>query len=124
MNISVDTGSIFKTQANLNKKADNIKGAIQTILKKSIFVIEKNTKYYSPVDTGRLRSSIGGQPQDGFFSTGEQGLVFGEKFASIQPTVTYAKYVHSRVPFMTAGAQDSLQEIEKIAQNEIKKAID
>lgn len=123
MKIDIDMGSVFKTQAHLNKKSGNIKGAIASLLKKSIFVIEKHSKYYSPVDTGRMRSSIGGVSFDGMFSTGEQGLVFGDKFASIQPTVTYAKYVHRRVPFMRAGAQDSMQEIKQIAQEEINKAI-
>lgn len=123
MKIDIDMGSVFQVQADFKEKAAKVEDAIPIILKKSIFIIEKHTKYYSPVDTGRMRSSIGGVPQDGLFSTGERGLEFGERFASIMPTVTYAKFVHARVPFMTAGAQDSIQEINKVAADEIKKAI-
>lgn len=124
MRITIDPGSAASVSINMGRRGENVKGAIQTILKKSIFVIEKHAKYYSPVRTGRLRSSIGGGGAiDQLFSTGEKSIEFGETFASIQPTVTYAKFVHRRVPFMMAAAQDSLQEIEKIASDEINKAI-
>lgn len=125
MNITIDAGSAFETALHFQQKSGRLKSAIDTLLKKSIFVIEKHAKYYSPVDTGRMRASIGvsGNITDGKFSTGEQSVEFGQNFASIQPTVTYAKYVHRRVPFMTSAAQDSLSEIETIAKNEIKQAL-
>lgn len=125
MNITIDIGSAVRTSEEFKQRSAAIKGAVEVIIKKSIFVLEKYAKYYSPVDTGRMRASIGpsGYSLDGKFSTGEQSVEFGQNFATIMPTVTYAKYVQQHTPFMTAAAQDSLGEIEQIAKKEINSAI-
>lgn len=126
MRITIDIGSAKQTAENFAKKSSNVNAAIKVIIKKSIFVIEKYAKYYSPVKTGRMRASIGvsGYNIDGQFDTGEKSVDIADTYGTIMPTVTYAKYVHRRTPFMSAAAQDSLAEIEQIAKSEIEKALD
>jgi len=110
----------------MKKRSGDIKDAIETILKKSVFIIERYGKYYAPVKTGRLRASIGGGSfSGGSFSEGE-GIDFSrlrENLASIGPTVKYAKYVHDRIPYMSTAAQESLSEIERVARDEVRKAL-
>ena len=124
--ISIDTSSLSAFSDRMKKRSVEVKNATEVILKKAVFIVERFGKYYSPVDTGRMRASIGGGSfAGGSFGAGE-GINFsriGENIASIGPTVTYAKYVHARVPFMSTAAIDSLSEIERVALSEIKKAI-
>lgn len=104
-------------------RAQRIRDAKEIILKKSVLLIERHAKIFSPVDTGRMRASIGGGGFiGGSFSEGE-GIEFGENFASIGPTVEYAPFIESRTPFMGAAATQALPEIQKIAQDEIHKAL-
>lgn len=123
MNISIDTSSLLKFKNHMGDRENKMKGAVQTILKKSILIVQRYGKYYAPVDTGRMRASIGGGRFSGGSFLDTEGVTFGDSFASIGPTVVYAKYVHARVPFMTAAAHDSLAEIERIADQEIKKIL-
>lgn len=111
MNITIDPGSALELQLKMAGKANRVDKAIDTILKKAAFVVEKYGKLYSPVKTGRMRSSI------------SEGIHFGDKFASVGPTVVYAKYVHAKIPFMWAAAESSRAEIKTITEQEINKAI-
>ena len=106
-------------------RGDRVKKSIDTILKKAIFVVERYAKMYSPVLTGRMRSSIGegAVPFDGKFHIGEPSVEYGEGFATIQPTVTYAKYVNKRVPFMFAAKTEAEPQIKDLAEAEINKAL-
>ena len=124
MRITIDTLSLIGFQNRMNRRSDRLKSAKDNILKKSIFILEKYEKYYSPVDTGRMRASIGGGSfAGGSFGEGE-GIYFGDNFASIGPTVVYAKYVNARTPFLAAAAQESIPEISKVATEEVRKAIE
>src|SRR3990167_9878577 len=83
-----------------HQAADRIDRAIGVIIMKSLFIVQRHAKFFSPVDTGRMQASIGGGAfSGGAFPTGE-GMTVGAKEGTIGPTVTYAKYVHRRVPFM------------------------
>lgn len=66
-------------------------------------LIERHSKILTPVRTGRLRASI--------FS------VVGQLRVTVATNTEYAVYVHNRVPFLTAGAQ------EVIAQEDPAKII-
>lgn len=126
MRISIDTGDIIRLQGKLGQKSSRLKQAKSTILKKAVLLVERYGKYYAPVDTGRLRASIGGGSFcGGAFSQGE-GIDFSrlnDSIASIGPTVVYAKHVHSRTPFMTAAVQSAVPEIEKVAIDEVRQAL-
>lgn len=113
MRLSIDVSDMNALHGRNAKRASHIKEAIQIILKKSTLLIERYAKVASPVKTGRMRASIG---------EGE-GLVIGEKFAYIGPTVEYAKFVHKHVPFMEEGLQEAYPEITTMAQQEINKAL-
>lgn len=111
MNISIDASTLDRVSDKFGDRSEKIKTVIGSIIKKAAFVVERHGKFYSPVDTGRMRASI------------TEGVVFQERSAQIGPTVTYAKFVHARIPFMTAAATQSIPEITKIAQKEISEAI-
>lgn len=110
LNIQIDASSLANAKASLGRKGKNVAGVIQTILSKSVLVVERYGKYYSPVKTGRMRASI--SPID-----------ISNTYATVGPQVDYAKYVHARIPFMFAARESSLAEVQKIADDEIKKAI-
>lgn len=73
----------------------NIKGVVQNAIEEFAFLTERESKLVTPVDTGRLRSSI--------------ITDIGNLQARIAPHVYYATYVHegtSRMkarPFMSIG---------------------
>lgn len=127
MNIQIDLQGLEKVQGNFERRAAKTKQAVKNILYKSIFLVERHAKILAPVKTGRLRASIGGgswnrKGSSGSFPKGE-GMEITDKFASIGPTVVYAKWVHARTPFMRAGVYDAQAEIQKVVNNEIAKAI-
>jgi hypothetical protein len=123
ISINVDTAQMNKLELWAAQASGRLDSAIKRLVKKSVFVVEKHAKYFAPVRTGRLRASIGGGSfEGGSFGEGE-GRVIQDRFASIGPTVEYAKFVHRRVPFMYAAAQASKEEIAKIATNEIRDSI-
>lgn len=110
MNIEIDSKDLILLRKHFNNRADKMEKVIGTIIKKSALTVERFTKMYSPVRTGRLRASI---------MTTEIATLY----ATVQPTVYYAPYVNARVPFMFAGRQDSLPEIEQITKDEVQNAI-
>lgn len=123
MQISISISGLETTGRNLSRTVKNIDGVKNTIITKSLQVIERFGKYYSPVKTGRMRASIGGGAfQGGVFSQGE-GIERGESFAVIGPTVEYAKFVHRRIPFMSTALISSITPIERIAKEEVRKAL-
>ncbi len=123
MNVSIQIIGMETVMMNNAQRGARLKHAVDIVIKKSIFAIQRFAKIASPVDTGRMRASIGGGGyRGGVFSDGE-GLEFGERFGSIGPTVEYAKYVHAHVPFMRMGAQSARSTIQKVANEEIRKAM-
>lgn len=111
LNIQIDASSLEKAKKSLAKKGQNVAGVIQTILNKSAVIAERYGKIYSPVKTGRMRSSI--------------ALInINESSATVSPQVFYAKYVERRIPFMYAAQQSALPDIKRITDEEIKKALE
>ena len=74
-------------------------------------LIERQAKFYSPVDTGRLRSSI--------------FTVVGHLNATVATNTEYAIYVHDRTPFLTTAAREVVgtNDVAKIIVSEIEKAL-
>lgn len=83
------------------------------IVKKVSLLVERHSKIYSPVDTGRMRASIATDFSDRL--TDVQ--------ATIQPHTNYAEFVHDRVPFMVTGALQAEQSVSGIVAEEIKKVL-
>jgi hypothetical protein len=109
----------------MERRAGAIKNAVDTIIQKAIFLVERHAKFLSPVRTGRMRASIGGGGFEGGSYPAGEGIEMHleQRYATIMPTVEYAQYVHRRVPFMTGGLYEAIPEIKEVAQNEIAKAI-
>lgn len=104
-----------KLQAGLRKSPARINKALQTIIKKSALLIERESKKKTPVDTGRLRASI--------FTS-----IFSRR-AIVQPKTNYAIYVHEGTrymrarPFMEHGLKNARAEINRIVNKEINLAL-
>lgn len=98
MQVKIETTPEFdvvaKCYRDIPKIVDNV--ADQT-LKEAAFKVEGWAKYYTPVDTGRLRASI--------YTTVQK------MYAVIQPSTNYAIYVHQGTrhmqprPFMTQAVE-------------------
>ena len=110
---------------------------INTAIRKSIFQIEGDVKPLVPVDTGRLRASIGGQGG---------GKIFKNLYGALFTNVKYASWIHEGKmrrngrtiyikgmgkartpvggkPFMKLGVKKAEPEIERYFKKEIDKAI-
>ena len=118
-----------KLQRYLSSRPAKFKYHIGRILSAAVFSIERESKLVTPVDTGRLRSSIGGgtfsgkgSRTGGSFPVGE-GIKIGDYQASIGPTVMYAPFVHKREPFMKIGLDQALPAIKSFARQEIADAL-
>ena len=100
----------------------NLKDAV----KKSIYQLEHDIKPKVPVDTARLRASIGGGVfKGGSFKQG-YGIEFKDYQGTIGTNVEYAKHVHYGTkymqarPFMTQGLAVSKSKIKKFFQDAVK----
>lgn len=86
---------------------------------KSAFVVEGKAKKLSPVDTGRMRASIGTS-----LGVRDKGIT-----AIVQTNVFYAIYVHEGTkrmrgrPFMRQAAETSTQEIQRYYQQAAQLAM-
>jgi len=111
MKISI-TSNIPIVSAKLMSNPIRIKGALKRAIRKSALLVERYSKMRSPVDTGRLRSSI--------------RTTINELTATVNPTVDYAIYVHDGTrymtgrPFMRLGAEDAEDKIRAVFNREIK----
>lgn len=114
------------------ERPEAFKKAMTRIIAKAAFIVERlaKTSSYMRVDTGRMRASIGGgafagngKTPGGSMPSGS-GRIITPFWATVGPTVNYAKFVHEKYPFMTDAAQKSGEEIRKVADDEIKKAIE
>ena len=85
----------------------HIRSALNTAIKKSAFLIERESKKVTPVLTGRLRASI--------FTT------INPMRATIEPKTDYAFIVHQRNPYMERGVKNAERGIQRIFEGEIKK---
>jgi hypothetical protein len=92
------------------------------VLRGSALAVEKWGKYYSPVDTGRLRASIGNNSGFGDPSGIDLSQIMFDR-VKVGPTAYYAKYVHRRTPFMYSATRSSVPDIEKLTKRLVKEAI-
>lgn len=89
----------------------NIDRVMPEAIKRVAFLIERDSKQFAPVDTGRLRSSIYTE----MMATS----------ATVQPNVVYALYVHEGTrymrgrPFMKQGLESAKDK----AENTVQKVI-
>ena len=114
VNIKISS-NINQVQNKIARMQPRVVRAIQGSVRKAGFIVERHSKMRSPVDTGRMRSSI---------NTTVRGLS-----ATIRPMVHYAQFVHNGTrfmraqPFMTRGLNDSITEIRAVFNREIKGAL-
>lgn len=99
----------------LGTTPERLAGAMSRAIRKSAFLVERGGKTKSPVDTGRMRSSISAS--------------ITSVRAVIQPNVDYAIFVHEGTrfmrarPFMKEGLREAEGEIERVFKNEIVSAL-
>ncbi len=86
---------------------------------KSAFTVERHAKILSPVDTGRMRSSIATS-----LGVRDRGIT-----SIVQTNVFYAIFVHEGTrrmrsrPFMRQGAERSVEDIQKFYVNAVTNAM-
>lgn len=103
---------IDKLKKNFKKFEPRLKIKLKEAIIRSAYIVEGKAKPLTPVDTGRLRSSIASR--------------FSFLQAIISPHTDYAIYVHEGTykikgrPFMTKGARKAEPQIQK----EFKKSVD
>lgn len=129
--MGVTIGVKLEGADKLTKALGDMQGRLSNALgdgiKRAAFLIERYSKQYTPVDTGRLRASIytslGG---DTFFKGGKAVGSLLEPTQSIYVTTAtnYAVYVHRRIPFMTAGLYEASGEIRGTFEAEIEQALE
>lgn len=118
-NIKVEIKGLDKLESLLKKAPGKIATALREASAKSAFLIEGRAKKLSPVDTGRLRSSI----------QTSLGVIDGGLGSIVKTNVDYAIYVHEGTrrmagrPFMKQAADQSELEIGRIYSSAVKDAI-
>lgn len=118
-NIKIEVKGLEKLESLLKKAPGKIISALRDASTKSAFLVEGRSKKLSPVDTGRLRSSIATS-----LSIADQGIT-----SIVATNVDYAIYVHEGTrrmagrPFMKQAADQSESEIGRIYSSAVKDAI-
>lgn len=138
LDLNIELPGVADLQKHMEKKGKNIAPALNAIIKKSLYTIERNevretATFKQP--TGRLAGSI------------REGIEIGNLYGSIGPTVKYAKWVnyghaqqvgryvpaiHRRLvrsfvpgnPFVQRGIEASKPDIKEITQQGIHEALD
>jgi len=88
----------------------DIPSALDRTIAKVSLLVERFGKYYSPVKTGLMRSTI-------------YPVMKGKLVAWVGAKTSYAKYVHARVPFMYAAAAQARPSVQSILKTEVKKSL-
>jgi len=89
-------------------------------------LIEKHARDICPVDTGRLRSSIGHyEPEFLVKPNPESGpsdahWVLGKNFVEVGTNVFYAKYVIARDPFMEAALSAAYKDVMDMIKDDVQ----
>jgi HK97 gp10 family phage protein len=112
ISVTIDRAQVTKY---LKSRPENISKAITMVIKKATYLVERTAKIKSPVDTGRLRSSI-----------------FTEihpMIAMVSTNTNYARYVHdgtryiSAQPFMRQASETVSQQMKDIVEQEVRNAL-
>lgn len=117
--IKVTIPNIKKIQKAYQKYPELAEKEIKTALTQSLLQITRDTKPLTPVDTGRLRASIGQQGGEGIFEVRKMS-------ATVGTNVKYAVYVHEGTkymtgrPFLAQGTEKAMKDI----QNYFVQALD
>lgn len=116
--ISIKIPKLPAFQNALKKYPQLAEKEIKDALTKSLYQIVRETKPLTPIDTGRLRGSIG--------NSGAEGIFKVEKLkATVGTNVKYAVYVHEGTrymqgrPFLEQGAQKSMSKIKEFFKDAI-----
>lgn len=116
--IKVDVKGLNELIAKYEKRANALNA--KAIVDLSTAILEKQTKALTPVDTGRLRNSEHSQ------SSGNAQAAEG----TLSTNVEYAPYVEfgtsrqKAQPFLATGARLAKPKIDRMAIDEIRKAMD
>ncbi len=102
MEIRINIKNIDKIKQSFLEAPGITKKHINKAIKKSIFQVERESKIETPVDTGRLRASIGGGGFRGGSYPMGHGRVFEDFYGEIGTDVEYARFVHFGTRFMRA----------------------
>lgn len=107
LNIRLQIKGNDEVAAHFKKWAAETPKGIARVIQKVALLVERYGKIYSPVRTGLMRSSI-------------YPVVKNEHETWVGPKVEYAKYVHARIPFMTAARQDTLPSVDELLRKEVR----
>ena len=110
MNLSIDVDGNEEVARHFTNRSKAMLGAVQNIISKVALNVERFGKTYSPVDTGLMRSTI-------------YPVSIRTNEAWVGPKTFYAKYVHARIPFMTAARESTIPTLPSIIKQEVEKAI-
>lgn len=108
--ISIKIPNLPKFQKALRKYPQYAEKEIRNAFEKSLYQIVRETKPVTPVDTGRLRGSIGEVGRQGIFKIKRESAMVGTR-------VQYAVYVHEGArgrmgrPFLKQGLEKSKNKI-------------
>lgn len=105
--ITVEIKNIDELVANMNKL--NVKSAMNTSLRKSLLVLERNTKIVTPVDTWLLRNSY--------------EMSFWDLTATLSNFREYGIYVQAKQNFLQKGIDNSEDMINNIFNNNINNLL-
>ena len=117
--IKVSIPNLAKVKSAFNKYPTFAAKEIQTALLKSLYEIQRDSRMATPVDTGRLRNSIGQAGGDGIFEVKKMS-------AEIGTNVKYAVYVHegtSRMParpFLQQGVDRAMSKIKEYFKDAVE----
>ena len=118
--LTVQLKGFDKLERRFNKAPGVLKSGMKKAMGRSIAMVETESKRRTPVDTGLLRSSIGGA--QGFKSIGATSGILGTnvKYAH---AVNYGRGAHKvgERLFMEKGLQAALPFIKKTFNEAIKK---
>lgn len=119
LQINVSIGNLEAIKRELRLFPQRMIPELKKATSKSALMVEREAKLLTPVDTGRLRSSI-------MSSLGLGPLAVGAKVAT---NVEYAIFVHEGTkrmrprPFMKQAVDDSIVEIQKLFNMAIEASI-
>ena len=112
--LTIQIKGLDKLKAQMKASPAIVKKHLNEAINRSIDKLEGETKKVTPVDTGRLRASIGGGTfKGGSFKEG-YGVKMKDLWASIGTNVKYAPHVHKRKPFFKWGVQSSERTIDSL----------